>query len=71
MILTRMIGIRRLDMTFPTKISEIFDNNNFLLEIFTGFVLRHGTRCAGEVAAHYNNSVCAVGIAFNTKIGGD
>ncbi|KAI6174897.1 Peptidase S8 S53 and Proprotein convertase domain containing protein [Aphelenchoides bicaudatus] len=31
---------------------------------------RHGTRCAGEVAAVYNNSLCVVGIAFNAKIGG-
>lgn len=31
---------------------------------------RHGTRCAGEVAANANNSVCAVGIAFNAKVGG-
>ncbi len=31
---------------------------------------RHGTRCAGEVAAIFNNNVCVVGIAFNAKIGG-
>uniref|UniRef100_H2YDV2 Peptidase S8/S53 domain-containing protein n=1 Tax=Ciona savignyi TaxID=51511 RepID=H2YDV2_CIOSA len=31
---------------------------------------RHGTRCAGEVAAVANNGICAVGIAFNSKIGG-
>ena len=31
---------------------------------------RHGTRCAGEVAAAANNSECAVGIAFNAGIGG-
>lgn len=31
---------------------------------------RHGTRCAGEVAAAANNSHCTVGIAFNAKIGG-
>lgn len=31
---------------------------------------RHGTRCAGEVAAVYNNSLCVVGVAFNAKIGG-
>lgn len=31
---------------------------------------RHGTRCAGEVAATANNSHCTVGIAFNAKIGG-
>ncbi|CAM4558064.1 unnamed protein product [Lepidochelys olivacea] len=31
---------------------------------------KHGTRCAGEVAAIANNSHCTVGIAFNAKIGG-
>lgn len=31
---------------------------------------RHGTRCAGQVAASPNNSLCAVGIAFNAQIGG-
>lgn len=31
---------------------------------------RHGTRCAGEVAANANNSVCAVGVAYNAKVGG-
>ncbi|RXM36986.1 Proprotein convertase subtilisin/kexin type 5 [Acipenser ruthenus] len=31
---------------------------------------RHGTRCAGEVAASANNSHCTVGIAYNAKIGG-
>jgi len=30
----------------------------------------HGTRCAGEVAAEANNSVCCVGVAYNAKIGG-
>uniref|UniRef100_A0A914ZFZ0 P/Homo B domain-containing protein n=1 Tax=Panagrolaimus superbus TaxID=310955 RepID=A0A914ZFZ0_9BILA len=31
---------------------------------------RHGTRCAGEVASVMNNSMCVVGIAYNSKIGG-
>ncbi|KAL5274649.1 FURIN family protein [Megaselia abdita] len=31
---------------------------------------RHGTRCAGEVAATANNSFCAVGIAYGAKVGG-
>lgn len=31
---------------------------------------RHGTRCAGEVAAEANNSICAVGVAFEAGIGG-
>lgn len=31
---------------------------------------RHGTRCAGEVAAAANNSVCGLGIAYKARIGG-
>jgi len=31
---------------------------------------RHGTRCAGQVAASPNNSLCSVGIAYNAQIGG-
>ncbi|XP_059486972.1 furin-like protease 1 isoform X2 [Neocloeon triangulifer] len=31
---------------------------------------RHGTRCAGEVAAVANNSMCSVGIAFGSSVGG-
>lgn len=31
---------------------------------------RHGTRCAGEVAATANNSICAVGVAFHAQVGG-
>ena len=30
---------------------------------------RHGTRCAGEIAA-VKNSVCGVGVAYNARIGG-
>lgn len=31
---------------------------------------RHGTRSAGVVAADYNNSVCGVGVAYDSFIGG-
>lgn len=31
---------------------------------------KHGTRCAGEVAAIAGNDVCGVGVAFLSKIGG-
>ena len=31
---------------------------------------KHGTRCAGEVAAAANNVNCGVGVAFQAKIGG-
>uniref|UniRef100_A0A0N5AIG8 P/Homo B domain-containing protein n=1 Tax=Syphacia muris TaxID=451379 RepID=A0A0N5AIG8_9BILA len=41
----------------PTPRYELTDEN------------RHGTRCAGEVAAIFNNSLCIVGIAYNARIG--
>lgn len=31
---------------------------------------RHGTRCAGEVAAEANNTICSVGVAYRAGIGG-
>ncbi|XP_028015292.2 proprotein convertase subtilisin/kexin type 4 isoform X1 [Eptesicus fuscus] len=31
---------------------------------------RHGTRCAGEVAAIANNRFCGTGVAYNARIGG-
>ncbi|CAF4774614.1 unnamed protein product, partial [Rotaria socialis] len=31
---------------------------------------KHGTRCAGEVAAAANNNICSVGVAYNARIGG-
>lgn len=30
----------------------------------------HGTRCAGEIAAVPNNSYCAVGVAYGSKVAG-
>lgn len=34
-------------------------------------IFRHGTRCAGEVAAQAENGICSVGVAYNAKIGGN
>ena len=31
---------------------------------------RHGTRCAGEVAAEANNAICSAGVAYEASIGG-
>ncbi|NWH25156.1 PCSK4 convertase, partial [Grus americana] len=31
---------------------------------------RHGTRCAGQVAAAANNQICGAGIAYNARVGG-
>ena len=39
------------------------------LLFFSFFLFRHGTRCAGEVAAT-NNDLCAIGVAFNASVGG-
>ena len=33
-------------------------------------VFRHGTRCAGEVAATANNTECGLGVAYHASIGG-
>lgn len=32
---------------------------------------KHGTRCAGEVAAVAFNNFCGVGVAYNASIGGE
>ncbi|KAM6369201.1 proprotein convertase subtilisin/kexin type 4 [Pluvialis apricaria] len=32
---------------------------------------RHGTRCAGEVAAAANNQTCGAGVVYNAKIGAE
>ena len=40
------------------------------LMIGSFFSDRHGTRCAGEVAAEANNGICSVGVAFESSIGG-
>ena len=37
---------------------------------YTKEINRHGTRCAGEVAATANNNVCVPGIAYKAKVGG-
>ncbi len=49
--------------------SDINDNDNDPMPRDNGDN-KHGTRCAGEVAAVAFNSYCGVGIAFNASIGG-
>lgn len=44
---------------------------HFSLTLFHLSLDRHGTRCAGEVAAVANNDICGVGVAYNAKIGGE
>ena len=43
----------------------------FFLGILKCIFFRHGTRCAGEVAATANNSICSVGVAYHAGIGGN
>lgn len=45
--------------------------NSFSLTLYHLSFDRHGTRCAGEVAAVANNDICGVGVAYNAKIGGE
>lgn len=33
--------------------------------------VRHGTRCAGEVAAQADNGICSAGVAYDAGIGGE
>ena len=49
--------------------ADINDNDNDPMPRDNGDN-KHGTRCAGEVAAVAFNSFCGVGIAFNASIGG-
>lgn len=45
-------------------------NDNWRTTLSFFLLSRHGTRCAGEVAAVANNKICGVGVAYNAKIGG-
>ena len=58
-----------LDAQDPLASSDINDNDNDPMPRDNGDN-KHGTRCAGEVAAAAFNSYCGVGVAFNASIGG-
>ena len=47
------------------------DIHNDLTAIFCISVIRHGTRCAGEVAAVAGNGYCGIGVAYGSKVGGN
>lgn len=53
----------------PLASTDINDNDNDPMPRDNGDN-KHGTRCAGEVAAVAFNQYCGVGIAFNASIGG-
>lgn len=42
-----------------------------ILCVFAVSFLRHGTRCAGEIAMQADNNKCGVGVAYNSKVGGE
>ena len=44
---------------------------SFIMIVDLIVFVRHGTRCAGEVAAVSNNSVCGVGVAPGARVGGN
>lgn len=40
------------------------------VDFITYLTHSHGTRCAGEVAAIANNSICGSGVAYSAHVGG-
>ena len=77
-----MPGTQRLFLVFnrrKSKLFEAFCALNWLRKDGDPITLnfsffqeqnRHGTRCAGEVAAEANNTACVPGIAYDAKVGG-
>lgn len=47
------------------------DNDAFPISDDSGVRESHGTLCAGEIAMVKNNSVCGVGVAYNSLLTGD
>ena len=52
----------------PEKRSQKTRKTVFLF--FPDSFYSHGTRCAGEVAALANNSICGAGVAYQAHVGG-
>lgn len=61
-----------LDFNYnPSASFDVNDNDDSPLPRYTrDNTNKHGTRCAGVIAAEANNSICIPGIAYNAKIGG-
>ena len=53
----------------PLASKDINDNDDDTMPQYNGDN-KHGTRCAGEVAAVAFNEYCGVGVAYNASIGG-
>ena len=62
--------IHRHGMNQLTRTSKFRRTWLFSLEYEYPRSLRHGTRCAGEVAAKADNQICGVGIAYHARVGG-
>ena len=46
------------------------DNDPFPINDGNGIPESHGTSCAGEIAMEKNNTICGVGVAYNSQITG-
>ena len=58
-------------LSMPFFDSDLCMNISFLFFRYDPYnENKHGTRCAGEVAAVADNNYCMVGVAYNAKIGG-
>lgn len=53
----------------PSASTDINDNDDDPMPRDNGDN-KHGTRCAGEVAAIAFNQYCGIGVAYNASIGG-
>lgn len=58
-----------LIMQDPSASTDINDNDDDPMPRDNGDN-KHGTRCAGEVAAIAFNQYCGIGVAYNASIGG-
>jgi hypothetical protein len=56
-------------MQDPSASTDINDNDDDPMPRDNGDN-KHGTRCAGEVAAIAFNQYCGIGVAYNASIGG-
>lgn len=52
------------------KIYKTFKFVYLIKELFLKIISRHGTKCAGVIAAQQNDHVCGVGIAYGSKFAG-
>lgn len=58
------------DPRASTDLNDINDSKKDPMPNMANPDNKHGTRCAGEIAAVADNNVCGVGVAYSSKIGG-